>query len=180
MGWRIALGETATACIVLNGGRTVVQTQKSNQDPVFASVLGSSSGWSSVSAFVYRATSVITLTLLHPLQSTPVQSWTFEQESVVRIGRAADNQVVLYSAVVSRYHVEVQAADAGWRVVNLGTNGTYISGKRVEEYNVEDGMVIRLARSGPMIQIRMGPAPSGVQGEEAFRVAQEQAEKMGG
>jgi len=96
----------------------------------------------------------------------------------VRIGRAADNQVVLYSAVVSRYHVEVQAADVGWRVVNLGTNGTYVSGKRVEEYSVEDGMVIRLARSGPMIQIRMGAAPMGAQGKEAFKAAQEQAEKM--
>jgi pSer/pThr/pTyr-binding forkhead associated (FHA) protein len=122
---------------------------------------------------------VITLTLLHPLQSTPVQSWTFEQDPVVRIGRAADNQVVLYSAVVSRNHVEIQSLGTGWRVVNLGTNGTYISGKRVEEYTVEDGMVIRLARSGPMIQIRLGPAPGGAAGEEAFRLAQEQAQKMG-
>lgn len=163
-----------------NLGRTVAQTPQQTQGLPRGIFLGTSFVWLSVSAFVYRAIPVITLTLLHPLQSTPVQSWTFEQDSVVRIGRAADNQVVLYSAVVSRHHVEVQAADSGWRVVNLGTNGTYVSGKRVEEYNVEDGMVIRLARSGPMIQIRMGPAPTGAQGEEAFRVAQEQAEQMGG
>jgi eukaryotic-like serine/threonine-protein kinase len=99
---------------------------------------------------------VITLTLLHPLQSTPVQTWAFDHgESVVRIGRAADNQVVLYSAVVSRYHVELRQTANGWEVVNLGTNGTYISGKRVEQRTAEDGMVIRLARSGPMIQLRL-------------------------
>lgn len=100
---------------------------------------------------------MITLTLLHPLQSTPVQTWSFQNESVVRIGRAGDNQVVLYSAVVSRHHVELRLTANGWEVVNLGTNGTYISGRRIEQQVVEDGMVIRLARSGPMIQIRLNP-----------------------
>ena len=102
---------------------------------------------------------MITLTLLHPLQSTPVQTWTFQHETIVRIGRAADNQVVLYSAVVSRYHVELQVTGPSWKVINLGTNGTYVSGKRIEQQTAEDGMVIRLARSGPMIQIRLNQAP---------------------
>ncbi|MEO0646592.1 MAG: FHA domain-containing protein, partial [Cyanobacteria bacterium J06650_10] len=38
---------------------------------------------------------VITLSLLHPIDKTPVQSWSFEEESVVRIGRSVDNDVVL-------------------------------------------------------------------------------------
>ncbi|NEO28251.1 MAG: FHA domain-containing protein, partial [Kamptonema sp. SIO4C4] len=44
---------------------------------------------------------MITLTLLHPSKSTPVQSWMFDSESVVRLGRGHQNDVVLYSAVVS-------------------------------------------------------------------------------
>ncbi|UXE62355.1 MAG: hypothetical protein KA717_06040 [Woronichinia naegeliana WA131] len=40
---------------------------------------------------------MITLTLLLPGKTVPVQSWTFETESVVRVGRAADSDVVLYS-----------------------------------------------------------------------------------
>ena len=98
---------------------------------------------------------MITLTLLHPLQSTPVQSWTFEQESVVRIGRAADNQVVLYSAVVSRHHVELRQTENGWEIHNIGTNGTFLAGQRIESKPVQDGLVIRLARSGPNIQINI-------------------------
>ncbi|KKJ00066.1 phosphopeptide-binding protein [Prochlorothrix hollandica PCC 9006 = CALU 1027] len=98
---------------------------------------------------------MITLALLHPLQETPVQKWSFKPDSVVRIGRANDNQVVLYSAVVSRHHVEIRGHGHGWEVVNLGTNGTYLEGQRVDHFKVEDGMVIRLARSGPMIQIRL-------------------------
>jgi serine/threonine protein kinase len=96
---------------------------------------------------------VITLTLLHPVQSTPVQSWSFEQDPAIRIGRAVDNHVVLYSAVVSRYHVEVRLTDNQWEVVNLGTNGTYLDGKRIHQAPLIDGSIMRLARSGPNIQI---------------------------
>jgi pSer/pThr/pTyr-binding forkhead associated (FHA) protein len=99
---------------------------------------------------------VITLNLLHPLQSIPIQSWTFQDESVIRIGRATDNQVILYSAVVSRYHVELRCRGKVWEVVNLGANGTYLDGKRISESPIEDGALIRLARSGPQIQIHLG------------------------
>ena len=97
----------------------------------------------------------LTLVLLHPLQSVPVQNWTFREESVVRIGRSTDNDVVLYSAVVSRHHVELRLDGDQWRVVNLGTNGTYINDKRVDDCDAKDGLVFRLASSGPKIQIRL-------------------------
>jgi pSer/pThr/pTyr-binding forkhead associated (FHA) protein len=96
---------------------------------------------------------VITLSLLHPLHKTPVQNWSFSQEPVIRIGRSSDNHVILYSAVVSRHHVEIHRTDDGWAIKSLGTNGTYLEGKRIDEIAVEDGIVIRLARSGPNIQI---------------------------
>lgn len=99
---------------------------------------------------------MISLTLLHPLQSVPVQSWHFEDESVIRIGRSTSNDVVLYSAVVSRHHVEIRRNNSDWEVVNLGANGTYIDGKRIDIVPVVDGMVIRLASSGPQIQIQLG------------------------
>lgn len=99
---------------------------------------------------------MITLTLLHPVKHTPVQVWTFADESVIRIGRSTDNQVILYSAVVSRHHVELRRTGKHWEVVNLGTNGTYLDGKRISQESIKDGAVIRLARSGPNIQIRMG------------------------
>ncbi|MFH7027268.1 MAG: FHA domain-containing protein [Heteroscytonema crispum UTEX LB 1556] len=70
---------------------------------------------------------MITLSLLRPLESIPAQSWTFEDEPVIRIGRAADNHVVLYSAVVSRRHVEVRQVDRGWEIVSFGANGTYVN-----------------------------------------------------
>ncbi|MEC4815291.1 MAG: FHA domain-containing protein, partial [Scytonema sp. PMC 1069.18] len=97
---------------------------------------------------------MITLALLHPQQSLPAQSWTFENEPIIRIGRATDNHVVLYSAVVSRRHVEVRQVGNGWEIVNVGANGTYVEGERIQQVPVSDGVIFRLARSGPQIQIR--------------------------
>lgn len=102
---------------------------------------------------------VIKLTLLHPFQSIPVRSWTFQQGPIIRIGRSMKNHVVLYSAVVSRHHVELRQFDRGWKIVNLGTNGTYIEGVPISESWVENGQVIHLAISGPKIQLNIDPYP---------------------
>ena len=103
---------------------------------------------------------MITLSLLHPVHKNPVQHWTFNEESVIRIGRSTENDVVLYSAVVSRHHVELRQTTSGWEIINLGTNGTYLEGKRVSQVPAEDGTVIRLARSGPNVQINIGSGSS--------------------
>jgi pSer/pThr/pTyr-binding forkhead associated (FHA) protein len=100
---------------------------------------------------------VIIVSLLHPTQSVPTQSWTFTDETTVSIGRATNNSVVLYSAVVSRHHVELRRGESGWRVVNLSTNGTYSSdGQPISKSMAIDGMVFRLATSGPRIQVNLG------------------------
>jgi pSer/pThr/pTyr-binding forkhead associated (FHA) protein len=103
---------------------------------------------------------VITLTLLHPIQSVPVQSWCFESESVVRIGRSNDNDVIIYSAVVSRHHVELWHNPAGWEIINFGANGTYVDDKPIAQVSVADGMTIRLGNSGPKIRIRVAVTTS--------------------
>ncbi|HIK10802.1 MAG TPA: FHA domain-containing protein [Oscillatoriaceae cyanobacterium M33_DOE_052] len=108
---------------------------------------------------------MINLTLLHSQQTLPCQKWYFDDKAVIRIGRAPDNDVVIYSAVVSRYHLELHRISGNyWKVVNLGTNGTYVhddcSGsatlRPITQVPVIDGMVIRLASSGPKIKIQKG------------------------
>lgn len=117
---------------------------------------------------------MITLTLLHPLQSVAVQSWEFKDEPIIKIGRATDNEVVLYSAVVSRHHVEIRKSGRDdWEVVNVGSNGTYIDGERVENTTALDGMIVRLAKSGPKILLKIESSSnqdsSGVSRQERIR-----------
>lgn len=103
---------------------------------------------------------MIQIILLHPQQSTPVQTWTFTDQSVIRIGRATDNNVVLYSVVVSRHHVELRQVNRSWEIVNIGANGTYLNGNRINQAPVVDGTVMRLAPSGPQLQIRLSATSS--------------------
>ena len=96
---------------------------------------------------------MITLNLLHPIEATPIQTWKFESEPVIRIGRSGDNDVILYSSVVSRYHVELHRHSLYWEIVNIGANGTYINDQQIDKERVQDGVTIRLATTGPKLQI---------------------------
>ena len=96
---------------------------------------------------------MIQLTLLHPTKSTPIQHWRFLTESVIRIGRSSNNHVVLYSAVVSRHHIELRKIADRWELINLGMNGTYINGTKVTKIPLVNESIIRVARSGPRMKI---------------------------
>ena len=100
---------------------------------------------------------MITLALLHPVKTIAIQNWTFTSDSTIRVGRGTNNEVVLYSAVVSRRHLEIRPSNLSWEVVSLGTNGTYLEGKRITKVTVKNGMVVRLGSSGPRIQIWTNP-----------------------
>lgn len=99
----------------------------------------------------------IAITLVNPiLQSIPIKGWTFtSRQPVISIGRAAENHVVLYSAVVSRHHLEVRRKGLQWEIVNLSANGTYAEEKPIERIIVLNGLKLRLARSGPILQFHL-------------------------
>jgi len=82
-----------------------------------------------------------------------MQKWSFESEPVIRIGRVDDNHVVLFSSVVSRHHAEIRRQPRYWEVIGLGANGTFINGEKISQAKVTNGMIIRIANSGPRIQI---------------------------
>ena len=50
---------------------------------------------------------VITISLLDPVAGYAVQSWEFDGVSLIRIGRADTNDVVLSDTTVSRMHGEL-------------------------------------------------------------------------
>ena len=98
---------------------------------------------------------MIKLTLQHPLQPTPLKTWTFQEELTIAIGRSTDNDVVVYSSVISRYHVQLKCTNGNWEIINLGKNGTYLNGKAIANAPVVDGMEIDLGGTGLKILINI-------------------------
>ncbi|MGD1809250.1 FHA domain-containing protein [Dapis sp. BLCC M126] len=96
---------------------------------------------------------MISLALLHPTQLVPVQHWSWESKSLIRIGRASDNDVIIYSAIVSRYHAEIWEDSSGWIIINFGVNGTYINDEPIIQILLANEMIIRLGSAGPKIKI---------------------------
>lgn len=64
----------------------------------------------------------------------------------LRIGRLAENEIVLRDAQISRQHAEMRCISGRWRILDLGsTNGIHVKGKRVGEHELSNGDLILLA-----------------------------------
>lgn len=102
---------------------------------------------------------MVTLILLHPKASTPLQQWKFQRQSTIRIGRSPDNDVILNDPLVSRHHLELREVPSQsgsfWHLVNQGTNGTFLNGSLVSQGFVPDEALIRLAREGPLLKFQI-------------------------
>jgi serine/threonine protein kinase, bacterial len=106
---------------------------------------------------------MVTLTLLEPQQKTPLQQWHFQTETVIRIGRSAENDIVLSDSLVSRHHLELRkidltqsgnAGDGSWQVTSKGTNGTFLNGVLVTQTLVPHNSLLQLAQGGPILKFQ--------------------------
>lgn len=89
--------------------------------------------------------------------SMPAFTGTFKQPTTVRplpartvrIGRAADNDLVVDDLTVSRRHAELRAlADGTYEIVDLGShNGTYLNGQPVARAPIGTGDIVGIGHS---------------------------------
>ncbi|MEU9499925.1 FHA domain-containing protein [Streptomyces sp. NPDC048196] len=89
--------------------------------------------------------------------SHPAGTHTFRAPSSVRpipaarttrIGRAADNDLVVDDLSVSRRHAELRAGPEGFEIVDLGShNGTYLNGQPVDRAPLIPGDIIGIGHS---------------------------------
>lgn len=98
----------------------------------------------------------VTLTLLNPIRGTDLHQWTFPNETLIRLGRNPDNDVVIPTSVVSRYHAMLRFEDQQWELVGIGSNGTLLDGEKITHAPLRDGQVIGLAQGGPSMRFRLG------------------------
>lgn len=108
---------------------------------------------------------MVTLSLLDPQAATILQKWNFQHESLIRIGRAPDNDIILNDALVSRHHVELSPVKdsqvhASWHLVNKGTNGTFVNNILVSQGLISHNSLIQLARGGPLLKFEIQQLPA--------------------
>ncbi|MBR8827228.1 MAG: protein kinase [Gomphosphaeria aponina SAG 52.96 = DSM 107014] len=95
---------------------------------------------------------MVILTLLSPNQK-PLPKWHFANQSIIRIGRQEDNDIVLDQFLeVSRYHLELRKIDSNWELHSQGTNGTFLNGFLTSKAVVKDNDLIQLAKEGPILK----------------------------
>jgi len=95
------------------------------------------------------------------------QRYTFEQGQTVRIGRSADNDVVVSDPTVSRQHAQLAWGPDGWVFEGLGRAGTFLRGGVVTRLLVAEPVELTLASpDGPVVRLEPsqpagGAAPPG-------------------
>jgi pSer/pThr/pTyr-binding forkhead associated (FHA) protein len=94
----------------------------------------------------------VSLHLVNPDTGHPIQTWLFETQRAVRIGRADGNDVVIPDPSVSRFHAELQFNGREWELVNLGKNGTLISNHSISRVRIDEQTLFRLGTGGPLLR----------------------------
>ncbi len=101
----------------------------------------------------------IALDLLDSAQGHPVQTWKFDGEVILRIGRADDVQVTIVDPRVSRLHAELELRPLGWILLSRGRNGVLVDGAPVMEHLLHDKQTFQLGPSGPVLRFRENLQP---------------------
>ena len=93
------------------------------------------------------------------LLSGPLQGTERDIVGSLTIGRSPENGLQLNDLQVSRKHAVVQQTPAGTIVRDLGSgNGTYLGDRRILEYRLSDGDVIRIGPVDMKFEMRVGDA----------------------
>ncbi|MGL6343603.1 MAG: protein kinase domain-containing protein [Waterburya sp.] len=102
---------------------------------------------------------MVIFTLLEPQTNQPLQQWEFADKSVIRIGRAQNNDIVLHGYFqVSRQHLELTLTNPPqekWQLISRGTNGTLVNNTFVTETILQHDDLIRLAENGPVFKFEL-------------------------
>src|SRR5215472_7481838 len=82
------------------------------------------------------------------------RNYTFAPGATVRIGRSAENDIVVNDPTVSRRHAQLSWEAAGWVWQNAGQSPTFLAGQPVAQFAVGQQVDVRLASpQGPVLYL---------------------------
>jgi len=100
----------------------------------------------------------VSVHLLDPEGGRALQTWTFERQELISIGRGDEESIALADPYVSRHHAEVVFRNESWRLISKGRNGVVVDGKAITDCPLKSGMVFRLGVAGPMLRFENAAA----------------------
>lgn len=93
------------------------------------------------------------------LPSGETRKYSLQMDSI-RIGRAADNTVVLEDGSLSAHHAVLHRRETGFELVDLGsTNGIEVDGRRVLTHDLRDGDEVKIG--SVMLRFEWAGQPDG-------------------
>ena len=92
----------------------------------------------------------------------------FDDQEVVNVGRAADNDIVLDHESISGHHAQLKLVDGGYILVDLdSTNGTFFGGARADNNPLHHGNQIAFGQVAASYEdeteAAAAPAPAAVE-----------------
>ncbi len=111
----------------------------------------------------------ISLRLLHATQGHALQTWYFEQQSLVRIGRLDSGDVVITDPRVSRLHAELRFENGAWQLASHGRHGVFQHDKLLirPTTTLSHGAVFQLGPGGPQLEFLEVDDSGGLEAETA-------------
>jgi pSer/pThr/pTyr-binding forkhead associated (FHA) protein len=78
----------------------------------------------------------------------------FRPPDTVSLGRSSESDIALeeFGSKISRCHAVLLHDGESWEYYNLGVNGTYEYGRKIDTLLIESGTVLRMGKRGPILQ----------------------------
>jgi pSer/pThr/pTyr-binding forkhead associated (FHA) protein len=101
-----------------------------------------------------ESTDRVCLRLLDSSNGAVVQTWQFQGQSEITIGRSADRDVRVGDQHVSRLHAVLRYASGTWTIFSQGRNGLLIGDEPIEQAELADDTTFRLGAAGPVLSFQ--------------------------
>jgi putative serine protease PepD len=96
------------------------------------------------------------------------REFRFRHPAHLTIGRRPESDVVINDPVCSRMHGQVSATPGGWTYRNTSQEGTYLNGRRLEQYAFEESVKLRLGHPVAGPELALVPILSAAEEERRF------------
>ena len=96
------------------------------------------------------------------------REFRFRHPAHLTIGRRPESDVVITDPVCSRMHGQVSATPGGWTYTNSSQEGTFLNGRRVEQYPFHESVRLRLGHPVAGPEVALVPILSAAEEEQRF------------